>query len=161
MTPTPAFQIEVQIDQQLARQVDESALRAAVAATLRDQNVTSDAALTLVITDDETIRRLNRQFRQIDAPTDVLAFPAFDESPFVAPPDQPTYLGDVIVSQPRAAAQAATAGHSLSAELALLAVHGTLHLLGHDHTTPQEKALMWRAQETILTALGHSPNLNP
>lgn len=156
-----AYPIEIQTDEPLTAQVDEPALRAAVTAALEDQNVAPGAALTLVITGDETIHRLNRQFRQIDAPTDVLAFPALEEAPFVEPPGQPTYLGDVIISHPRAAAQAAAAGHALPAELALLAVHGTLHLLGHDHATPQEKAAMWRAQDAILSRLGHSTRLNP
>ena len=65
-----------------------------------------------------------------------------------------TNCRDVIISHAGAAVQAAAAGHSLQAELALLAVHGTLHLLGHDHATPKEKATMWAAQEAILAQLG-------
>jgi probable rRNA maturation factor len=112
------------------------------------------AALTLVVTGDEKIRGLNRQFRQVDRPTDVLAFPAAVDAPFVEAPGQPPYLGDAIISYPRAADQAAEAGHSVEAELALLAVHGTLHLLGYDHATPEEKAVMWAAKEAVLAELG-------
>ena len=77
----------------------------------------------------------------------------FKEAPFVEAPGQPLSLGEAIISHPRATAQAVEAGHSVEAELALLAVHGTLHLLGYDHATPEEKAVMWAAQEAILAGL--------
>lgn len=157
MTTAPqdrGFQVEVQVAPGLAGSVDEPGLYKAVTAALRRGGALAGATLTLVITDDEEVRRLNRQFRHVDAPTDVLAFPAAAAAPFVEAPGQPFYLGDVIISHPRAVAQAAEAGHSVQNELALLAVHGVLHLLGHDHATPQEKATMWAAQEAILGQLG-------
>jgi len=115
-----------------------------------------------VLTDDAEIQALNRQFRGIDAPTDVLSFAMQDESPedqgFVVAPEQDAetraYLGDVIVSYPRAAAQAAEQGHSVLAELRLLVVHGVLHLLGYDHATPQDQARMWAIQDVVLERLG-------
>ena len=67
-----------------------------------------------------------------------------------------TYLGDIIIALPYAARQAAAAGHAAEAELQLLAVHGTLHLLGYDHASPEEKAAMWSAQTAVLTQLGLS-----
>jgi probable rRNA maturation factor len=107
----------------------------------------------LVVTDDETVRTLNRTYLDVDAPTDVLSFGG--ESPdFVAAPDAERYLGDVIISYPRAQAQAAAAGHPLEAELALLVVHGVLHLLGYDHIRPEDKAVMWKRQADILAQLG-------
>ena len=156
MTTSPqdrGFQVEVRIAAGLAGLVDEPVLLRAVVAALRHEGALAGAALTLVVTDDEEVRQLNRQFRHVDAPTDVLAFPAGAAAPFVEAPEQPPYLGDVIISHPRAVAQAAEAGHSVQNELALLAVHGTLHLLGHDHTTPQEKAAMWAIQNAILASL--------
>lgn len=150
MPENTAFQVEVQVDPAFASQVDESNLQTIVMAALRHEGMPAGATLALVIAGDEEIRRLNRQFRQVDAPTDVLAFPAAAAAPFVEAPGQPLYLGDVVISHPRAVAQAVTAGHSLRVELALLAVHGTLHLLGHDHATAEEKAAMWAAQEAIL-----------
>ncbi|UCC64805.1 MAG: rRNA maturation RNase YbeY [Anaerolineae bacterium] len=156
MTTSPqdtGFQVEVQITPGLVSLVDEPGLLRAVTAALRHGGALAGAALTLVVTDDEEVRQLNRQFRHVDAPTDVLAFPAAAAAPFVEALEQPLYLGDVIISHPRAVAQAAEAGHSVQIELALLAVHGTLHLLGHDHATPQEKAAMWAAQEAILGQL--------
>ncbi len=151
MQKNAAFHIDGQVDPAFVGQVDETSLQEAVAATLRHQDAPAGATVTLIVTGDEEIRQLNRQFRQIDAPTDVLAFPAASNAPFVEAPDQPPYLGDVIVSYPRAAAQAAEADHSVQAELTLLAVHGALHLLGHDHATPQKKIAMWAAQDAILT----------
>jgi probable rRNA maturation factor len=147
-----SFRVTIQVDPGYASQVDESSLQDAAAAALRHRGAPTGAALTLVVTGDKEICQLNRQFRHIGAPTDVLAFPA--AAPFIEVPGQPPYLGDVIISHPRAAAQAAEAGHPIKAELALLAVHGTLHLLGYDHATPVEKAVMWAAQEAILAELG-------
>jgi len=106
--------------------------------------------LTLLITDDKTMQELNLDYLGIDAPTDVLAFPAGD----LDPDSQTVYLGDVVISYPRAVAQSQGAGHSLEDELALLVVHGVLHLLGYDHTAPGEKAAMWAVQAQILEKLG-------
>lgn len=78
--------------------------------------------------DDDEMRRLNREFRGIDAPTDVLSFPG-DETP------EGRYLGDVAISVPRAEQQAADRGHSLEKEVRLLVLHGVLHCLGYDHET--------------------------
>jgi probable rRNA maturation factor len=113
--------------------------------------------LTVVIADDAEVRDLNRDYRGIDAPTDVLSFSAMETAPsdvafVVAGPDLP-YLGDVIVSYGRTAAQAAEQGHSVEQELRLLVVHGVLHLLGRDHDTPQREAQMWAEQAAILAAL--------
>jgi probable rRNA maturation factor len=82
--------------------------------------------------------------------TDVLAFPSEESDP----DSGARYLGDVLISIPRAAEQAAVAGHSLEAEAQLLVVHGVLHLLGHDHTVAADKARMWAAQAEILGELG-------
>jgi probable rRNA maturation factor len=87
----------------------------------------------------------------IDAPTDVLAFSAQEETEiFVVAPETVEYLGDVIVSYPRAVAQAGEARHEVEQELDLLIVHGLLHLLGYDHAEEEEKTLMWARQEAIL-----------
>lgn len=105
--------------------------------------------LTLVITSDKELRKLNKQFRGIDQATDVLAFPSE-----TGPESAHRYLGDVIISLARARSQAKAAGHALSEELQLLTVHGVLHLLGHEHGEPGKKAKMWATQEKILHELG-------
>lgn len=88
--------------------------------------------MALLLTDDREIRGLNAEFRGLDKPTDVLAFP--NEDPFPVAVD---HVGDVIVSVERATVQARSRGVSLDAELELLVVHGTLHLLGYDHHEPE------------------------
>lgn len=108
------------------------------------------SALSLQLTGDETLQRLNREYLGIDAPTDVLSFPV----PFDNPESGSPYLGDILISLPTAARQAETAGHTLQEEVTLLLVHGILHLLGHDHAEPEEKAAMWRQQDEILASLG-------
>jgi probable rRNA maturation factor len=118
-----------------------------------------DCALAVVIDDDAAIAALNRQFRGIDAPTDVLSFPA-DAPPF-APPGEPRYLGDLVIAFPYASAQAARENHALTDSLSLLVVHGTLHLLGYDHHDAASRGRMWAAQEAALRALGLSPALVP
>jgi len=103
------------------------------------------------------VRELNARYRGVDAVTDVLAFPARGgDERFVEGPEAAGYLGDVVISYPRAAAQAAAAGHSVADELRLLVVHGVLHVLGHDHVTSEEEAAMWARQEEILRLVGQS-----
>ena len=138
-------------------------LRRAALATLIHQQQERDAQakyeLAVVITDDDALQELNRRFRGVDAPTDVLAFPNDTRGPFVEVPGLPYYLGDIVISFHRAEAQAAEAGHSVEAELQLLVVHGVLHLLGHDDTEPEPRAVMWAAQAAILKALKVHVNL--
>jgi probable rRNA maturation factor len=106
--------------------------------------------LTLVLTGDSEIQALNRDFLGHDAPTDVLSFPAEEADPESGNP----YLGDVIISLPRAAETAKAHGHDESAEVQLLVVHGVLHLLGHDHARQVEKKRMWELQTRVLASLG-------
>ena len=113
-----------------------------------------DADLTLVLTGDAEIQALNRDFLGKDAPTDVLSFSAGEEAD---PETGRGYLGDVVISLPRAVEQAAAGGHAVEAEVQLLVVHGVLHLLGHDHAETEQKARMWAAQTEVLEHLGISP----
>lgn len=106
--------------------------------------------LTIVLTDDARLQALNREYLGIDASTDVLSFPASETDPETGA----RYLGDIVISIPRARAQAEAAGHPLEWEVQLLVVHGVLHVLGHDHADAEEKARMWQAQAEILERLG-------
>lgn len=144
------------------RVVAEVLQRAALATLIyqqRDQARPTQYELTIVITDDDALQELNRRFLGIDAPTDVLAFPNDTRGPFVEVPGYPYYLGDVVISLPRAEAQALEAGHTTDAELQLLVVHGVLHLLGYDDAEEEPRAKMWEAQAAILGALGVQVNL--
>jgi len=111
-----------------------------------------DADMTIVLTDDKQLRELNLEYLGVDSPTDVLSFPASESDPETGT----TYLGDILISIPRAAEQAQAAGHPIEAEVQLLVVHGTLHLLGHDHAEAEEKARMWNAQAEVMSRLGLS-----
>lgn len=106
--------------------------------------------MSLVITGDEEIQELNRQYREVDSPTDVLSFPAGD----LDPESGLIYAGDVLISFPTAHRQADETGNPICSEIVLLAVHGTLHLLGYDHGDDKEKERMWAVQNQILNLLG-------
>jgi probable rRNA maturation factor len=125
-------------------------LERAVQAALAHQSQSSDVELTVVLTDDIQLQKLNRDYLGIDAATDVLSFPAFESDPETGAP----YLGDILISMPYAARSAKKAGHGLESEVQLLAVHGVLHLLGYDHAEADEKVRMWKAQAEILVQLG-------
>jgi len=148
--------VDVQIAPAFAERVNAEALIAAVQATLAAEGQ-PDGRVTLVITDDEGIRDLNRTFAGTDAPTDVLSFSAREGSPefVLADPAEEAYLGDIVISYPFAATQAKERNLPVARELALLSIHGTLHLLGYDHATPEDEARMWARQDDILRALGY------
>lgn len=139
--------------------VDVERLRQAAAIVLQQEQATPDASLTIVIADDAAVAALNRQYRGVDAPTDVLSFPA-DEPP-VEEEDEPPYLGDLVVAYPYSAAQAKREGHDLTQNLMLLVAHGTLHLLGYDHDTAANRAQMWAAQDRALRVLGVDRGIVP
>ena len=116
------------------------------------ESAPTNADITIVLTDDAQLHELNRDYLGVDAPTDVLSFPASESDPETGAP----YLGDILISIPRATQQAQAAGHPVEAEVQLLVVHGTLHLLGYDHAEAEEKARMWDAQADVLERLGLS-----
>ena len=142
--------IYIEVNPSLKEPPPQEALVRAARAALAYQSAPPQADLTIVLSDDAQLRELNRAYRGVDAPTDVLSFPAGETDPETGAP----YLGDVLISVPRAAEQAAAAGHSLADELQLLVVHGILHLLGHDHAGTEDKARMWAMQAQILGGLG-------
>lgn len=121
-------------------------IEVAVAATLAAEARRADVSVRIV--DADEIRVLNRDFRHVDAVTDVLTFPAWEGETLLSPPDD--YLGDIAICYPRAVEQAAAFGHSLRRELCFLAVHGALHLCGYDHIEPGDEARMRDKQTEIL-----------
>lgn len=128
--------------------ISSDLLEQAAQAALTQCAAPADADMVIVLADDAHLHELNRQFLDIDAPTDVLSFPSGDIDPETGHP----YLGDVIISVERARQQAVD--HSLEDELRLLVVHGTLHLLGFDHADDEEKQQMWAAQSAVLKRIG-------
>ena len=124
---------------------------------LQDQQAIADGEyeLSLAITDDLRIQKLNLQYRQQDCPTDVLSFAALESEVPDIPNEnsdyiEPTYLGDIIISQTTAISQAEERGHSLTYELAWLAAHGLLHLLGWDHPDDESLEAMLNQQDLML-----------
>jgi len=150
--------VEIEVLKAYQALVDVEQLQQAVRCVLAAERAEGD--VTVMITDDVTVAALNQQFLDKEGPTDVLSFPAMDdESDFVLPSEAAAtpYLGDIIIAMPFTQRQAGRLGRALGDELALLAVHGALHLLGYDHATPEEKAEMWGKQNAILHGLGIPP----
>ena len=139
--------IYIEINPSLQTSLTPNVLEHAALAVLAHQS--ADGDLTIVLTDDAQLHELNRDYLGIDAPTDVLSFPASETDPETAR----RYLGDILISVPRAGEQAQAAGHALEVEVQLLAVHGTLHLLSYDHAEADEKTRMWKAQAEVLEKL--------
>lgn len=140
-----------------------NALKKAVEESLRYEKFDHDTQVSLTIVDNDEIQRINKEFRGIDAPTDVLSFPMleFDENgiaedcDFDCTEDGKVLLGDIIISAERAEIQATEYGHSFMREMAFLTVHSMLHLLGYDHVDdPEGEKTMNEKQKEILENIG-------
>ena len=142
--------IDIQTELDCISPAAEELIRRAMAAALKSGGAGGDVCV--LITDAEEMQTLNRTYRNIDRVTDVLTFPAWEGESLACPADG--YLGDVAICYERAVEQAAEYGHSLERELAFLAVHGALHILGFDHQTPEDETNMFARQEEILRSLG-------
>ncbi len=142
------FQIDVQASEPIEEHLVQTLERAA-ALTLERQQAAKNVALTVRLANAEEVQQLNRTYRGQDSQTDVLSFEINDTLP-----DGSFYLGDIVIATEVASAQARAARHTLLDELALLVIHGVLHLMGHDHTDEAQKAAMWAQQRDVLAALG-------
>jgi probable rRNA maturation factor len=146
------YYVEIQADVPL----DGSAsLRDLACRVLASEGVAPEGELSVVITGDAHVQELNRTYRGVDAPTDVLSFPQAEGDEFARPDDAAVHLGDVVISLETAQRQAADAGVALADELAHLLVHGILHLLGYDHETPDDDAGMRAREEAALGRAVH------
>jgi len=138
----------LQVDQAFQDTTPREELERAASVTLKVCGE-DEAALSIVITDEDTIRDLNEQHRSMDEPTDVLSFPA----DYFDPDLDRRYIGDVLISFPIARAQSEDQDHGVGEELQLLVVHGVLHLLGYDHMENRDQEEMAHLQRRILTTL--------
>jgi probable rRNA maturation factor len=148
-------QIGIHVGEEFRRVVDQGWVRKITKTVLKTEGVVPPYEVSLVFTDSEAVRQLNRDYRGVDEPTDVLAFymlPQKEEADdsFALPPDGVTRLGEIIISYPQAAEQAREQGHATEKELALLIIHGILHLLGYDHEKPEEEAKMRTREKELL-----------
>lgn len=147
----------------------EKLLTDVIREALKQEQCPCECEINLALTENEGIRRMNREYRDLDVPTDVLSFPMVeyetpaDFSVLETPAAKIMYfnldteellLGDIVISLERAREQAEEYGHSLERELAFLTAHSVLHLLGYDHMEEDERAVMERKQENILQSLG-------
>jgi probable rRNA maturation factor len=149
------MEINVLIDEGFEEYLEESWLRSVAERVLVAQNADAKAEVSLVITGQEKVQQLNLRFRGRDDPTDVLAFSAVEEAgidfpPFIAPPDGMLHLGEVIISYPQAVAQAQERQHPVKREIAILIIHGILHLLGFEHDRPELEHIMFAREKEIL-----------
>ncbi len=132
--------VDIRVAGKFSGRIDRAALRRAALKALRAEGALPRTGLTIVIVGDAAIRDLNRRFHQVDASTDVLSFSG----------DEPSYLGDVVISYETARDNAHAAHWRIRDELELLVVHGVLHLLGYEDTSPRRRTQMWRRQAEIL-----------
>jgi probable rRNA maturation factor len=147
-------QIGIHVEREFRELVDAGWIRKMARQILRTEGVTPPYEVSLVFTDSETVRQLNRDYRGVDKPTDVLAFNMLPQrgvdSSFALPPDGVTRLGEVVISYPQAIEQAKEQGHSPERELALLVIHGILHLLDYDHEEPVAESKMREEERALL-----------
>ena len=150
------MQIEIsnQQEKMTVTQAIEDRIIEVLEETARVHEVDDLAEVSLMFTDDETIHEMNREYRGIDRPTDVLSFALEEgeEEEIYGGPEE-NLLGDIIISVETATRQAEEYGHSVEREMAFLALHGMLHLLGYDHMEEEERLEMEAHQKEILNAL--------
>lgn len=137
---------------------EEVIIKKVVQAVLEEEKIVHDLYINITLTNNEEIHIINKQYREVDRPTDVLSFPMYEreEIPELRKKDNifaEEILGDIIISIPKVREQAEEYGHSFERELAYLTTHGMLHLLGYDHMIDEEKEQMRKREEEILEKL--------
>ncbi len=145
--------ILVSIAQPFVRAASDERL-AAIALGVLVAEGTPAAELSVTVTDDETVRGLNREYAGEDAITDVLSFSQREGEEFVGAPGSVPPLGEVVIAYPQATRQAEERERSVEEEVARLLIHGTLHLLGYDHAEAEEERRMRAREEELLGAIG-------
>ena len=146
--------MSIEIANESGVEVDTDAILAVARHALDEMGVNPLAELSILLVDADYMAELNHRWMGSDGPTDVLAFPmdegSVDHGPGEAGTGEPALLGDIVLAPEVAAKQAAAAGHAAGDALALLTVHGALHLLGYDHAEPDEHAEMFGLQGRLL-----------
>ena len=128
----------------------ESTFLALVDKVFKEVGVKDDYYIDVSIVDNERIHEINKTYRGIDRPTDVISFAFYDDEEETINEDAPNSLGSIIISYQKAEEQAKDYGHSLNREMSFLFVHGLLHLLGYDHMKKEDEEIMFALQDKIL-----------
>jgi probable rRNA maturation factor len=174
-----SIELDNEENQSLTRLISSLPLETVVFQTLSQAEIEKPVLVALLITNDETIRSLNKRYRNQDKPTDVLSFPLLEKpivdapedqlwsasklheedgmqttKPFVTPPDLVLHLGDIVISWPTVQRQASEAGHNPAYELLFLLSHGVLHLVGYDDQSEAGYQTMLRIQQAVMETTG-------
>lgn len=143
----------------------EKMIKTAIESTLELENIKVETEVSMILIDNAEIHELNKQFRSVDRPTDVLSFPQLEGEDFnmainddtaLDIDEEAVMLGDIALSLERADEQASEYGHSFEREVAYLTVHSMLHLLGYDHMEDEEKKIMREKEEKVMDIIGLS-----
>lgn len=137
---------------------EEKLIKEVVSRVLKEEKVLPEVDVYITLTNNEEIHKINKEYRDVDRPTDVLSFPMYERDEIAGLKNDTNdeiekILGDIIVSIEKVREQAEEYGHSFERELAYLVTHGMLHLLGYDHMIEEEKAVMRKREEEILETL--------
>jgi len=150
--------IEISYNEVESQANEEEIITKVVKTVLELEGIKHELEIYITLTNNEEIHKINKEYRNVDRPTDVLSFPMYerDEIPNLrekAKNNIEEILGDIIISIPKIKEQAEEYGHSYERELAYLTTHGMLHLLGYDHIIEEEKVVMRKHEETVLEKL--------
>lgn len=137
---------------------EKKLIKEVVSRVLEEEKVLPEVDVYITLTNNEEIHKINKEYRDVDRPTDVLSFPMYERDEIAGLKNDTNdeiekILGDIIVSIEKVREQAEEYGHSFERELAYLVTHGMLHLLGYDHMIEEEKAVMRKREEEILETL--------
>ena len=138
---------------------NEKLISKVVNTVLEMENICHDVDVYITLMDNDEIHKINKEYRDVDRPTDVLSFPMFERDEIVNLKEQKKndieeILGDILISVPKVKEQAEEYGHSFEREVSYLVTHGMLHLLGYDHMEEDEKKIMREHEEAVLQKLG-------
>jgi probable rRNA maturation factor len=153
------MEINILIEEGIEVEPDAGWMQTIIEKTLAADNLPNAVEVSLLITNQERIQELNREYRGKDRPTDVLSFSMSEQkqesepTTFIGPPDGLLHLGEVIISYPQAVIQAREHRHSIKREMAILIIHGVLHILGFDHEKPKMEPAMSAKEKEILAEL--------
>lgn len=150
--------IEISYNQIEKQSNEEEIIQSVVKTVLKLEKIKHDVNVYITLTNNEEIHKINKEYRDVDRPTDVLSFPMYEREEIEKLREEKVdeieeMLGDIIISIPKIKEQAEEYGHSYERELAYLTTHGMLHLLGYDHIIEEEKVVMREHEEAVLTEL--------